>query len=221
MQIKAKNDAEKALAAKAYELEQREEVVSRKENKLTEILKAYHEQAQKDAENIFKAKQRNLDEEWTELKKEKNSYAAKLKAQSLDELSNYKTLIFFSFVIVATIFISEIASNFKVFKFIASDMWKLLTCFLEPQTKTNSLWVYVIKVVWSTVWRWTILYIALWGLLETSLSDWDGILWLVLRIAPIIVFTVLSGLLGAREMATCIECTCLLYGVIKIYKKIR
>ena len=221
MRTKAQKDAETALAAQAYELGQREEAVSNRENRLEKTLKEYKEQAQRDAENSIKNQQSNLDKEWARLEDEKNSYTAKLRAQSLDELSKYKLVILCSLIIVGAILAAEIAQNVSVYKYIGSDIWQMLTGFMDAFWEPGELWWRMITTIWAAFWRWAILYLALWGLAKTKLDDWDGMLCLILRLVPIIILTITAWRLGERETANYIEYLCFIYGIVRLYKNIK
>ena len=218
---KAQKDAETALAAQAYELGQREDAVNRRENRLKQTLKEYKEKAQKDAENSIKYQQINLDKEWDRLEKEKESYTAKLKNQSLEELSEYKLVIFSCLIITGTILAAEIAQNFDVYKYIGKDMWQMLTSFMDAFQEPGAIWQRMITTIWAAVWRWSILYLALWGLLKTKIDDWDGMLLLIIRLVPIIILTITAWRLGERETANYIEYLCLIYGVVRLYKTVK
>lgn len=218
---KAQKDAETALAAQAYELEQREEAVSRRENRLKQTLKEYKEQAQRDAESSIKTQQTNLDKECARLEKEKESYKAKLKTKSLEELSKYKLVIFCCFIIVGSILAAEFAQNFSVYKYIASDIWQMLTGFMDVFWEPGELWLRIIATIWAAFWRWTVLYLALWGLLKTKLDDWDGALCLIIRLIPVIILTITAWRLDEREAANYIEYICFLYGTIRLYRKVK
>lgn len=199
MRTKAQKDAENALAAQAYELGQREEAVSNRENRIEKTLKEYKEQAKRDAENSIKYQQINLDKEWDRLEKEKESYTAKLKNQSLEELSEYKLVIFSCLIITGTILAAEIAQNFDVYKYIGKDMWQMLTSFMDAFQEPGAIWQRMITTIWAAVWRWAILYLALWGLLKTKIDDWDGMLCLIFRLVPIIILTITAWRLGERN----------------------
>ena len=215
MRTKAQKDAENALAAQAYELGQREEAVSNRENSIEKTLKQYKEQAQRDAENSIKDQQNNIDKEWIKLNNEKSNYKSELKSQSLEELSKYKIFIFLSLIIVGTILIGEILNNIDVFNFIASDTWQLLTHFLDIFCEPGEIWWRMITTIWAAIWRWAILYLALWGLLKTKIDDWDGMLLLIIRLVPIIILTITAWRLGERETANYIEYICLLEEIKK------
>ena len=221
LRTKAQKDAETALAAQAYELGQREKAVSNRENRIEKTLKEYKEQAQREAERSIKNQQSNLDKEWDRLEKEKESYTAKLKNQSLEELSEYKLVIFSCLIITGTILAAEIAQNFSVYKYILSDIWQLLTHFLDIFWESGEIWWRIITTIWAAVWRWAILYLALWGLLKTKIDDWDGMLLLIIRLVPIIILTITAWRLGERETANYIEYLCLIYGVIRLYKTVK
>lgn len=221
LRTKAQKDAETALAAQAYELGLREEAVSRRENRIEKTLKEYKEQAQREAERSIKNQQSNLDKEWDRLEKEKESYQAKLKNQSLKELFRYKLLIFNALIIIVTILAAEIAQNFSVYKYILSDIWQLLTHFLDIFWEPGEILWRMIITIWAAVWRWSILYLALWGLLKTKIDDWDGMLLLIIRLVPIIILTITAWRLGERETANYIEYLCLIYGVIRLYKTVK
>ena len=221
LRTKAQKDAETALAAQAYELGQREEAVSNRENRIEKTLKEYKEQAKRDAENSIKYQQTNLDKEWDRLEKEKESYQAKLKNQSLEELFEYKLVIFSCLIITGTILAAEIAQNFSVYKYILSDMWQMLTSFIDAFQEPGAIWRGAITTIWAAVWRWSILYLALWGLLKTKIDDWDGMLLLIIRLVPIIILTITAWRLGERETANYIEYLCLIYGVIRLYKTVK
>ena len=221
MRTKAQKDAENALAAQAYELGQREEAVSNRENRIEKTLKEYKEQAKRDAENSIKDQQTNLDKEWDRLEQEKESYTAKLKNQSLEELSEYKLVIFSCLIITGTILAAEIAQNFDVYKYIGKDMWQMLTSFMDAFQEPGAIWQCMITTIWAAVWRWAILYLALWGLLQTKIDDWDGMLCLIFRLVPIIILTITAWRLGERETAHYIEYICLLYGTVRLYRKIK
>lgn len=218
---KAQKDAETALAAQAYELGLREEAVSRRENRIEKTLKEYKEQAQREAESSIKNQQSNLDKEWDRLEKEKESYQAKLKNQALEELSEYKLVIFSCLIITGTILAAEIAQNFDVYKYIGKDMWQMLTSFMDAFQEPGAIWQRMITTIWAAVWRWAILYLALWGLLKTKIDDWDGMLCLIFRLVPIIILTITAWRLGERETAHYIEYICLLYGIVRLYRKIK
>ena len=221
LRTKAQKDAENALAAQAYELGQREEAVSNRENRIEKTLKEYKEQAKRDAENSIKYQQTNLDKEWDRLEKEKESYTAKLKNQSLEELSEYKLVIFSCLIITGAILAAEIAQNFDVYKYIGKDMWQMLTSFMDAFQEPGAIWQRMIPTIWAAVWRWAILYLALWGLLKTKIDDWDGMLCLIFRLVPIIILTITAWRLGERETANYIEYLCLIYGVIRLYKTVK
>ena len=221
MRTKAQKDAENALAAQAYELGQREEAVSNRENSIEKTLKQYKEQAQRDAENSIKDQQNNIDKEWIKLNNEKSNYKSELKSQSLEELSKYKIFIFLSLIIVGTILIGEILNNIDVFNFIASDTWQLLTHFLDIFCEPGEIWWRMITTIWAAIWRWAILYLALWGLLKTKIDDWDGMLLLIIRLVPIIILTITAWRLGERETANYIEYICLLYGIVRLYNTVK
>lgn len=221
LRTKAQKDAETALAAQDYELGQREDAVNRRENRLEQTLKEYREQAQREAENSIKNQQSNLDKEWARLEDEKNSYTAKLRAQSLDELSKYKLVIFCSLIIVGTILAAEIAQNFDVYKYIVSDIWNLLTRFMDAFQEPGELWWRMITTIWAAFWRWSVLYLAVWGLIKTKIYDWDGMLFMVLRLVPIILLTIAAWKLGERETANYIEYLCLIYGIVRLYRKVK
>ena len=221
LRTKAQKDAETALAAQAYELGLREEAVSRRENRIEKTLKEYKEQAQREAESSIKNQQSNLDKEWDRLEKEKESYQAKLKNQALEELSEYKLVIFSCLIITGTILAAEIAQNFSVYKYILSDIWQLLTHFLDIFWESGEIWWRVTTTIWAAVWRWAILYLAVWGLIKTKLDDWDGMLCLIFRLIPIIILTITAWRLGERETAHYIEYICLLYGIVRLYRKIK
>ena len=221
LRTKAQKDAETALAAQAYELGQREDAVSNRENRIEKTLKEYKEQAKRDAENSIKYQQTNLDKEWDRLEKEKESYTAKLKNQSLEELSEYKLVIFSCLIITGTILAAEIAQNFDVYKYIGKDMWQMLTSFMDAFWEPGPIWWRAITTIWAAVWRWAILYLAVWGLIKTKLDDWDGMLCLIFRLIPIIILTITAWRLGERETAHYIEYICLLYGIVRLYRKIK
>lgn len=218
---KAQKDAETALAAQAYELGQREEAVSRRENRAEKNLKEYKEQAQREAENSIKYQQTNLDKEWDRLAKDKENYKKELRTQALEELFRYKLLIFNALIIVGTILAAEILQNFSVYKYILSDIWQLLTHFLDIFWESGEIWWRAITTIWAAVWRWSILYLALWGLLKTKIDDWNGMLLLIIRLVPIIILTITAWRLGEKETANYIEYICLLYGIIRLYRKIK
>ena len=218
---KAQKDAETALAAQAYELGQREKAVSNRENRVKQTLKEYKEQAQREAERSIKNQQSNLDKEWDRLEKEKESYQAKLKNQALEELSEYKLVIFSCLIITGTILAAEIAQNFDVYKYIGKDIWQLLTSFTDAFWEPGAIWRRAITTIWAAIWRWVILYLAVWGLLKTKLDDWDGMLLLIIRLVPIIILTITAWRLGERETANYIEYICLIYGVIRLYKTVK
>lgn len=221
LRTKAQKDAETALAAQAYELGQREGALNRRENRLKQTLKEYKEQAQKDAENSIKYQQTNLDKEWDRLAKDKENYKKELKNQALEELSEYKLVIFSCLIITGTVLAAEIAQNFDVYKYIGKDMWQLLTHFLDTFWESGEIWRRVITTIWAAVWRWSILYLAVWGLIKTKLDDWDGMLLLIIRLVPIIILTITAWRLGERATANYIEYICLLYGIIRLYRKIK
>ena len=221
LRTKAQKDAETALAAQAYELGLREEAVSRRENRIEKTLKEYKKQAQREAERSIKNQQSNLDKEWDRLEKEKESYQAKLKNQSLKELFRYKLLIFNALIIIGTILAAEIAQNFSVYKYILSDIWQMLTSFTDTFWEPGAIWWRAITTIWAAVCRWAILYLALWGLLKTKIDDWDGMLLLIIRLVPIIILTITAWRLGERETANYIEYLCLIYGVIRLYKTVK
>ena len=221
MRTKAQKDAETALAAQAYELGLREEAVSRRENRIEKTLKEYKEQAQREAESSIKNQQSNLDKEWDRLEKEKESYQAKLKNQALEELFEYKLVIFSCLIITGTILAAEIAQNFDVYKYIGKDIWQMLTSFIDAVQEPGAIWRGAITTIWAAVWRWAIMYLALWGLLKTKLDDWDGMLLLIIRLVPIIILTITAWRLGERATANYIEYICLLYGIIRLYRKIK
>ena len=221
LRTKAQKDAETALAAQAYELGLREEAVSRRENRIEKTLKEYKEQAQREAERSIKNQQSNLDKEWDRLEKEKESYQAKLKNQALEELFEYKLVIFSCLIITGTILAAEIAQNFDVYKYIGKDMWQMLTSFTDAFWEPGPIWWRAITTIWAAVWRWAILYLALWGLLKTKIDDWDGMLLLIIRLVPIIILTITAWRLGERATANYIEYICLLYGIIRLYRKIK
>ena len=218
---KAQKDAETALAAQAYELGQREKAVSNRENRVKQTLKEYKEQAQREAERSIKNQQSNLDKEWDRLAKDKENYKNELKNQSLKELFRYKLLIFNALIIIGTILAAEIAQNFSVYKYILSDMWQMLTSFIDAFQEPGAIWRGAITTIWAAVWRWAIMYLALWGLLKTKLDDWDGMLLLIIRLVPIIILTITAWRLGERATANYIEYICLLYGIIRLYRKIK
>ena len=221
LRTKAQKDAENALAAQAYELGQREEAVSNRENRIEKTLKEYKEQAKRDAENSIKYQQTNLDKEWDRLAKDKENYKKELKNQSLKELFRYKLLIFNALIIVGTILAAEITQNFDVYKYIGSDMWQMLTSFTDAFWDPGAIWWRAITTIWAAVWRWAILYLAVWGLIKTKLDDWDGMLCLIFRLIPIIILTITAWRLGERETAHYIEYICLLYGIVRLYRKIK
>ena len=221
LRTKAQKDAETALAAQAYELGQREKAVSNRENRIEKTLKEYKKQAQREAERSIKNQQSNLDKEWDRLEKEKESYTAKLKNQSLEELFEYKLVIFSCLIITGTILAAEFAQNFDVYKYIGSDMWQMLTSFTDAFWEPGAIWWRAITTIWAAIWRWSILYLAVWGLLKTKLDDWDGMLCLIFRLVPIIILTITAWRLGERETAHYIEYICLLYGIVRLYRKIK
>lgn len=221
LRIKAKKDAETALAAQAFQLGQREDAVNRQENRLEQTLKEYKEQAQREAENSIKNQQSNLDKEWDRLEDEKNSYTEKLRAQSLEELSKYKLVILYSLIIVGTILAAEVLQNLGVYKYIVSDIWNLLTCFMDAFQEPGAIWWRIIATIWAAAWRWAILYLAVWGLAKTKLDDWDGALCLIFRFVPIIILTIAAWRLGEREAANYIEYICLIYGIVRLYWKVK
>ena len=221
MRTKAQKDAETALAAQAYELGLREEAVSRRENRVKQTLKEYKEQAQKDAENSIKYQQTNLDKEWDRLAKDKENYKKELRTQAWEELSKYKLVILYCLIIVVSILAAEFAQNFGVYKYILSDIWQLLTHFLDIFWESGEVWWRAITTIWAAVWRWAILYLAVWGLIKTKLDDWDGMLCLIFRLIPIIILTITAWRLGERETAHYIEYICLLYGIVRLYRKIK
>ena len=214
---KAQKDAENALAAQAYELGQREEAVSRRENRAEQTLKEYKEQAKIEAESSIAAQQTNLDREWDRLEQAKESYRTELKDQSLKELFKYKLLIFNTLIIVGSILAAEFAQNFSVYKYIASDMWQMLTSFKDAFWDPGELWWRIMATIWAAFWRWSVLYLALWGLLKTKIDDWDGMLLLIIRLVPVIILTITAWRLGERETANYIEYICLMYGIIRFY----
>ena len=221
MRTKAQKDAENALAAQAYELGQREEAVSNRENRIEKTLKEYKEQAKREAESSLKNQQSNLDKEWDKLEKEKESYKAQLRTQSLNELSKYKLVILYSLIIVGTILAAEVLQNFGVYKYIGSDIWQLLTRFMDAFQEPGKIWWRIIATIWAALWRWSILYLAVWGLIKTNLDDWDGMLLLIIRLVPVIILTIAAWRLGERETAHYIEYICLLYGTVRLYMKIK
>ncbi|MDO5157200.1 MAG: hypothetical protein Q4D51_14690, partial [Eubacteriales bacterium] len=171
--------------------------------------------------NSIKDQQNNIDKEWIKLNNEKSNYKSELKSQSLAELSKYKIFIFLSLIIVGTILIGEILNNIDVFNFIASDTWQLLTHFLDIFCEPGEIWWRMITTIWAAIWRWAILYLALWGLLKTKIDDWDGMLLLIIRLVPIIILTITAWRLGERETANYIEYICLLYGIVRLYNTLK
>lgn len=221
LRTKAQKDAENALAAQAYELGQREEKVKKQESELKKTLEEYRAKAKIEAENSIKDQQTNLEKEWSKLEQAKQSYKTELKNQSLEELSEYKLTIFSCLIITGTILAAEIAQNFDVYKYIGRDIWQLLTHFLETFWEPGELWWRVITTIWAAFWRWAVLYLAVWGLIKTKIYDWDGMLFMVLRLVPIILLTIAAWKLGAKETANYIEYLCLIYGIVRLYRKVK
>ena len=139
----------------------------------------------------------------------------------MEEIFRYKLLIFNALIIVGTILAAEILQNFSVYKYILSDIWQLLTHFLDIFWESGEIWWRAITTIWAAVWRWAILYLALWGLLKTKIDDWNGMLLLIIRLVPIIILTITAWRLGEKETANYIEYICLLYGIIRLYRKIK
>lgn len=221
LRTKAQKDAETALAAQAYELGQREKAVSNRENRIEQTLKKYKEQAKRDAENSIKDQQTNIDKEWSKLEQAKESYKTELKNQSLEKLSEYKLVIFSCLIITGTILAAEIAQSFDVYKYIGRDIWQLLTHFLDTFWEPGELWWRMITTIWTAFSRWAVLYLAVWGLIKTKIYDWDGLLFMVLRLVPIILLTIAAWKLGERETANYIEYLCLIYGIVRLYRKVK
>ena len=126
-------------------------------------------------------------------------------------------MIFNTLIIVGSILAAEFAQNFSVYKYIASDMWQMLTSFKDAFWEPGELWWRIMATIWAAFWRWSVLYLALWGLLKTKIDDWDGMLLLIIRLVPVIILTITAWRLGERETANYIEYICLMYGIIRFY----